>query len=140
MVLVSQRGLPPWDREGICLLAPSEREDAAPAGRHRVEDDTPHDSKLLRVNAGRDDPSVLVHVPLVTKHTSLGLMVLGSYDAGKFDSSGFDALEALGHQIAVGVESARLHADVQHKEQIRAHLLKKLMTAQEEERKHIARE
>ena len=49
-------------------------------------------------------------------------------------------MTAIGNQIAVAVENARLYAELQHKEHVRGELLRKVISAQEEERKRIARE
>jgi len=49
-------------------------------------------------------------------------------------------LTAIGHQIGVAVENARLYHELQHKEALRGQLLQKLISAQEEERRRIARE
>jgi len=47
---------------------------------------------------------------------------------------------AIGHQIGVAVENARLYEELQRKEALRGQLLEKVITAQEEERKRVARE
>ncbi len=49
-------------------------------------------------------------------------------------------LSALGSQIGLAVERARLYDDVKEKEAMRGELLKKLITAYEDERRRIARE
>jgi len=49
-------------------------------------------------------------------------------------------LAAVGDQIGVALENALLWQELQRKEEVRSHLLEKVITAQEEERKRIARE
>jgi len=84
--------------------------------------------------------STLVHVPLVAHGCALGSMCIGTRQAREFDAHEQELLTAIGNQIAVAVENARLYAELHHKERMRGELLRKVITAQEEERKRIARE
>ena len=88
----------------------------------------------------REKLSSLVHIPLTAKGSTLGSMCVGTRCQREFDEEEQELLTAIGSQIAVAVENARLYAEIQHKEQLRGELLKKAITAQEEERKRIARE
>jgi len=88
----------------------------------------------------REKLSTLVHVPLTAKGSKLGSMCVGTRRQRRFDEEEQALLTAIGSQIAVAVENARLYAEVQHKAQLRGELLKKAITTQEEERKRIARE
>ncbi len=88
----------------------------------------------------REKLSTLVHVPLVAKGCILGSMCVGTRRQCEFDADEQELLTAIGNQIAVAIENTRLYAEVQRKEQLRGELLNKLITAQEEERKRIARE
>ncbi len=84
--------------------------------------------------------STLVHVPLIARGCSLGSMCVGTRQPREFDAHEQELLTAIGNQIAVAVENARLYAELQHKERIRGELLRKVISAQEEERRRIARE
>ena len=84
--------------------------------------------------------STLVHVPLIFKGCSLGSMCVGTHDTREFDLHEQELLTAIGNQIAATIENARLYAEVQRKEHLRGELLRKVISAQEEERKRIARE
>jgi PAS domain S-box-containing protein len=88
----------------------------------------------------RERLSTLVHVPLIAKGCALGSMCVGTRLQHDFDTEEQELLEAIGNQIAVAVENARLYAEVQQKEQLRGELLRKVIAAQEEERRRIARE
>lgn len=88
----------------------------------------------------REKLSTLVHVPLTAKGSTLGSMCVGTRRQREIDEEEQELLTAIGSQMAVAVENARLYAEVQHKEQLRGELLKKAITVQEEERKRIARE
>jgi PAS domain S-box-containing protein len=88
----------------------------------------------------REKLSTLVHVPLTAKGSTLGSMCVGTRRKREFDLEEQELLTAIGSQIAVAIENTRLYAEVQHKERLRGELLKKVITAQEEERKRIARD
>ncbi len=80
-------------------------------------------------------------VPLVSKGTQLGALVLSSFSRQRaFNGSDVPMLQALADQAAAAIENARLYAELQKKEAVRAQLLEKIIDAQEEERKRIARE
>ncbi|MBI5565768.1 MAG: GAF domain-containing protein [Chloroflexi bacterium] len=88
----------------------------------------------------REELHTLVHVPLTAKGCTLGSLCIGTHHTRDFDPEEQEMLNAIGSQIAVAVENARLYAEVQHKEQVRGELFRKAIGAQEEERKRIARE
>lgn len=82
----------------------------------------------------------LMHVPLMAKGSTLGSLCLGTRKPVEYTPEEEELLTAIGSQIAVAVENARLYAEVQQKEQIRGELFNKAISAQEDERKRIARE
>jgi len=88
----------------------------------------------------REKITSLLHVPIMTKGWALGSMCVGTHNSTHFNDDEQKLLEAIGNQIAIAVENARLYADVQRKERVRGKLFKKALAAQEDERKRIARE
>jgi len=99
---------------------------------------------LLRT-AGRSDGHVIaghVAVPLLVKEHVVGLLNLAyeEPDCLSLEAANLDLLAAIGRQLGVAIENARLWEQVQHKEALRGRLLRKIITAQEEERRCIARE
>lgn len=82
----------------------------------------------------------LVHVPLNARGRILGSMCVGNRAEEGFSREDLAFLSAVGDQIALAVENARLYAELQRKEKVRGELLQKVITAQEEERKRVARE
>lgn len=84
--------------------------------------------------------NALMHVPLMTKGWALGSMCVGTRNNMPFDDEEQKLLTAIGNQIAIAVENARLYAEVQRKERLRGELFKKALAAQEDERRRIARE
>lgn len=82
----------------------------------------------------------LVHVPLISRGNALGTLCIGTRMPREFGPREVELLIALANQIAVGVENARLYDELARREQLRGDLLDKAITAQEEERKRIARD
>jgi signal transduction histidine kinase len=87
-----------------------------------------------------ENVNTLVHVPLVARGCALGSMCVGTHDLREFDDGEQELLTAIGNQIAVAIENARLYAELQRRERMRGELLRRVIGAQEEERKRIARE
>ncbi len=88
----------------------------------------------------REHVTALMHVPLMTKGSALGSMCVGTRGDQQFEEEKQKLLTAIGSQIAIAVENARLYAEVQRKERVRGRLFKDALAAQEDERKRIARE
>lgn len=82
----------------------------------------------------------LVHIPLNSKGSVLGSMCVGTHHPRIFNEEEQKLLSAIGSQIAVAIENARLYSEVQMKERMRGELFMKAINAQEDERKRIARE
>jgi len=93
-----------------------------------------------RRTLGQDGLQSLVHVPLISRGVPLGTLCIGTRTQRDFTPEEVDLLLAIGSQIAVGVENARLYEELERREQLRGELLEKVITAQEEERKRIARD
>jgi PAS domain S-box-containing protein len=79
-------------------------------------------------------------VPLQVKDKVLGVLTIASHDARKFSAEDIQLLESIASQIAIAVENARLHQEVQRKDESRGELLGEIFSIQEEERRRIARE
>jgi len=92
-----------------------------------------------RLNDGR---AIAAHVtvPILSHDRVLGVLGVASADAPVFGADAAKLLEAVGQQLGVAVENARLWDDLRDKERVRGQLLEKVIGAQEEERKRIARE
>jgi signal transduction histidine kinase/HAMP domain-containing protein len=81
-----------------------------------------------------------VTVPILARDQVLGVLGVASADAQAFDADEVKLLDAVGQQLGVVIENARLWDDLREKERVRGQLLEKVIGAQEEERKRIARE
>ena len=90
----------------------------------------------------REAPTIASHVtvPILSHARVLGVLGVASEDAQAFSANEVKLLEAVGQQLGVAVENARLWDDLREKERVRGQLLEQVIVAQEEERKRIARE
>ncbi|HEY82370.1 MAG TPA: GAF domain-containing protein [Dehalococcoidia bacterium] len=79
-------------------------------------------------------------VPLRSKDKVLGALNIASEQARKFSAEDVQLLESIATQVAVAVENAKLHHEVQRQDERRGELLREMFSIQEEERKRIARE
>ncbi len=79
-------------------------------------------------------------VPLRTSTGIAGLMNLVLPAGRLFSQRELAVLSTVGGEIGLALEKARLLDDLQEKERIRSDLIKRLLTAQEDERRRIARE
>lgn len=82
----------------------------------------------------------MVRVPFKSTGGLLGTMCLGSGSLRTFSDGKMELLTSVGNQIAAAVQNARLYEELQRKERMRGELLQKVITAQEDERKRMARE
>ncbi len=83
---------------------------------------------------------VFASVPLRSKDKVLGVLNIASHKARKFSSEDIQFLDSIAPQIAIAIENAKLHQEVQRKEETRGELLREIFSIQEEERRRIARE
>ncbi|MBI3913016.1 MAG: GAF domain-containing protein [Chloroflexi bacterium] len=89
---------------------------------------------------GTDAIASHVTVPILARDRVLGVLGIASADTHTFGADEVKLLEAVGQQLGVAVENARLWDDLREKERMRGQLLEKVIVAQEDERKRIARE
>src|SRR3989441_7358376 len=89
--------------------------------------------------AGWDHPRH-VTVPLRTAGDVVGVMNLVVPRRRTVTSRELSTLSAIGDQIGLAAERARLYEEVREKEALRGQLLEKLISAHEDERRRIARE
>ncbi|MBM3127373.1 MAG: HAMP domain-containing protein [Chloroflexi bacterium] len=82
----------------------------------------------------------LVHVPLISRRIALGTLCVATARPHDYQTEELELLMAIGSQIAVGIENARLYDELARREQLRGELLDQVIAAQEDERKRIARD
>ncbi len=79
-------------------------------------------------------------VPLMSGDRVLGVMNVASSRAREFTPDDTTLLNAVGRQLGIAVENARLWEEVKEKETLRGQFLEKVIAAQEAERQRLARE
>lgn len=110
-------------------------------GEIAILDNLPDCCPRLKEATRRDEGLAChVSVPLTSKGKVVGVMNVASGAARPFRAEELDLLRTIGNQIGVAVENSQLWAELSEKEELRSQLLVKVMSAQEEERKRIARE
>jgi len=99
------------------------------------------DCPIVEADLGNGQhPCCHVAVPLVVRDRILGVLNIASASPSSFGTEALSLLAAIGQQLGVAVENARLWQELKQREALRGQLLDKIITAQEEERKRIARE
>lgn len=68
------------------------------------------------------------------------MLNIASHDSRQFSSDDIQLLSNIAAQVAVAVENAKLHQEIQRQDEARGELLREIFSIQEEERKRIARE
>lgn len=93
-------------------------------------------------NGAADPTDIIQHamIPLAAHDEVLGVLVLVSDDKEAFGERRMRLLSSLGHQIGIALQNAYLYEAVQRQDAARRRLLEKLIRAQEEERRRVARE
>ncbi len=99
----------------------------AQSGEPIVVEDVSHDHRLLRDKVRQSGFRSLVSVPLKSKNAVIGVINLATLSRRRFTAEDMQLLANIGNQIAVAIENARLHEQVQD-------------MAALEERERIARE
>ncbi|MDY6893101.1 MAG: GAF domain-containing protein, partial [Chloroflexota bacterium] len=138
---LSQVSLQP--EEWIAGAATRVDEAAAICAVHEVEDLEESISIINRDNlekarSGLTHSSNIVCAPLFLGEVLMGILSL--FDVADLQAMDVSLTQTLADQIAVTIEKDRLYQELRHRERGRGELLRKLITAQEEERKRVARE
>jgi signal transduction histidine kinase/PAS domain-containing protein len=87
-----------------------------------------------------DSLKAFISVPLKSKERVVGVLNIASHTPRAFSQQEIQLLTSLGHQLGIAVENARLYQELQSKEQMREQLLRRIISAQEDERQRVARE
>ena len=85
-------------------------------------------------------PTCHASAPLLTRSKVLGVLNLAGDDPAALDAEVLILLGAIGRQLGVAIENAHPWEELKHRDLLRGQLLEQAIAAQEDERRHIARE
>lgn len=143
--LAVYRGLP---REMACGQMQSVRErcicpDMLRLAQSKVLQNIPRGTCPMTDYARKQGFPLAVCVPIRSKEHVLGIMCVVGDDLGHredLDGNALGMLTAIGQQIGMAIENASLYKELRQKGMLLRQLLDRVINAQEEERKRIARE
>jgi len=113
------------------------REASSEAATAEVRTGCPASAELLLADGEASD---IVCVPLRSKGRPVGVLSLLYTQGAAPNDRQRRLLLAIGDQVGIALENARLLAELREKEIVRGRLLEQVIGAQEDERKRIARE
>ena len=142
-VLASSAGLPPEVAEKQAVFRSPECEcgkvldSRLPLVVHPLHTACP--IRALDLGHGQA-PTCHASVPLLTRSKVLGVLNLAGDDPAALDVELLTLLGAIGRQLGVAIENAHLWEELKQRDLLRGQLLEQAIAAQEDERRHIARE
>ncbi len=95
---------------------------------------------IIRSHINQEGLRAFASFPLRSKSQILGVMSVSSPVAHQFKAEDIELLDCIANQVAVAIENALLHQEIQRRGEMRRHLLQQCIYIQEEERRRIARE
>ena len=113
------------------------------SGQSRVFDGAPGHSCPATESLWNEGIAFLACIPLRSKDRVLGVMSLvgdAASNSWAFVEDSLETLTAIGRQVGVAIENARLYEELHRKETLGRQLLERGIVLQEEERRRIARE
>jgi signal transduction histidine kinase len=113
----------------------------AKTGEPTLVEDISRDPRTARLElVSAEGLKGFVSVPLRAKHEVVGVMNIASHMPGQFATEDMYLLDSIGYQLGTAIEQARLYERLSNARERYQRLLQHVLTAQEEERKRIARE
>jgi signal transduction histidine kinase len=113
----------------------------AETGEPIVLEDIAKDPRAARLDlVSTEGLGGFISVPLKAKDSVLGVMNIASHVAGKFSADDMFLMNSIGFQLGTAIEQAMLNQRLERGKERYQTLLQHALTAQEEERKRIARE
>ena len=131
------RGLPAQSVGGIASLELAKK--ISESGETLVVDGISGDSVVPPAIIA-EGLRAFVSVPLKSKKRVVGVLNVASRTQRPFPQQEIQLLTSFGQQLGIAVENARLYQELQVKEQMRTDLLRRIISAQEDERHRVARE
>lgn len=113
----------------------------AQTGQPILLEDISKDPRTARPDlVSKEGLKAFVSVPLRAKYNVLGVMNVASHLGRRFTTDDMHVLNSIGDQVGTAIEQARLYERLHRARERYRMLLQHALTAQEEERKRIARE
>lgn len=88
----------------------------------------------------REGLKAWLSVPLRAKQVVLGVINVASHLPHRFTTEDMHLLHSIGDQVGVAIEEAKLYQELRQSREMYRHLARRVLLAQEEERKRIAME
>ena len=111
------------------------------SGEPMLVQDVSEDTRTARRDlVGAEGLRGLVCVPIKAKNAVLGVIHVASHVPGQFTTEDMYLLGLIGNQLGTAIEQARLYEGISRASERYQTLLQHVLTAQESERKRIARE
>ncbi len=142
LIIMVHRGLSPEYAQEIKRLKPGEgiAGRVVQSGEPIVVNDVMDSPETIAMVGERGKFRAYISVPMRSKNKVVGALSLASYLPNKFEPETVRLLVAMGDAIGIGVENASAAKRLEEANKISEQLLEKLISAQEEERRRIARE
>jgi len=137
-----QRGLSVAHAEGMRLsLGEGIAGRVAQTGEPIMLDDISKDPRVFRHDlVSAEGVKAMVSIPLKAKDKVVGVMNVSSYVAGRFGADDVSLLNSIGDYLGTTIEQATLYERLARVGERNRVLLRHSLTAQEEERKRVAKE
>jgi signal transduction histidine kinase len=142
LIIKIHQGLSPEYVQRIGKLEPGEdiAGQVVQSGEPIVVNDAIANPKAAIMVGEKAEFRAYISLPVRSKNRVLGVLSLASYAPNKFEAEVVHLLSAMGDAIGITVENARAAKRLEEMSKIREQLLEKLISAQEEERRRLARE
>lgn len=142
LIIMAHQGLSPEYVQEILKLKPGEdiARQVVQSGEPIVVNDVMDSPETTAMVGERGKFRAYISLPVKSKNKVLGTLSLASYTPNKFEPETVRLLSAMGDAIGIAVENARATQSLEEANKIREQLLEKLISAQEEERRRIARQ
>jgi signal transduction histidine kinase/PAS domain-containing protein len=137
-----QRGLSEKFVKGIDFLPLGEgiAGKAAISGETQITEDISRDPRVTRSVVSEEGLKAFISVPLKSKQKVVGVLNISSLEKHSFSPEEIQLLTAIGHQLGIAIENAKLYSELESKEKMRTELLQRIISVQEDERRRVARE
>lgn len=109
-------------------------------GETQLVDDVSQCPVLNEDAVAKNSINCFVSIPLKSTRRVLGVMNVASTGDRYFTESDFRLLDSIGYHVGLAIDNSILYEEARQKEELRGQLLDGVISAQEEERKRIARE